>query len=182
MASRTRATDPWVAVNQGYEIQIDQYGRMDGAPKHYTGAIYDIQGPNRDTRLAPREGWVDWNTYEITVEDPKITVVLNGEVVNEFISTDPARDLSTGHFGLQNHSDIDTWPTSATSRSRISPRRSCATRRPPRAADPPRVKVGSREQGDRHGDRRGGRGAGGRGASCATATSCSAPGRSPAAR
>jgi cytochrome c len=99
--------DPWVAVNAGYEIQIDQFGRMDGAPEHYTGAIYDIQGPNRDTRLDPR-GWLDWNTYEITVQDPTITVELNGVVVNEFTSTDPARDLSSGHVGLQNHGDIDT--------------------------------------------------------------------------
>jgi cytochrome c len=99
--------DPWVAVNQGYEIQIDQFGRMDGAPEHYTGAIYDIQGPNRDTRLDP-QGWIDWNTYEITVEDPTITVTLNGDVVNEFTSTDPARDLSSGYLGLQNHGDIDT--------------------------------------------------------------------------
>ena len=95
------------AIAKGYEIQIDQFGRSDGQPRHYTGAIYDIQGPNRDTRLEGTDSR-GWNTYEITVDAPKIIVRLNGVVVNEFTSLDIARDISTGHIGLQNHGDPDT--------------------------------------------------------------------------
>ena len=95
------------AIAKGYEIQIDQIGRMDGQPRHYTGAIYDIQGPNRDTRLEGTDSR-GWNTYEITVDAPKIVIELNGEVVNEFTSVDIARDISQGHVGLQNHGGPDT--------------------------------------------------------------------------
>ena len=44
---------------------------------------------------------------EIEVDDPMIRVWINGELVNEFESEDPARDLSSGHVGLQNHGDQD---------------------------------------------------------------------------
>lgn len=96
-----------VAIRNGYEVQIDQLGRSDGEPEHITGAIYDIQGPNRDTRFEVTRP-ADWNLYEITVDNPKITVRLNGVVVNEFTSTDPNRDLASGHIGLQNHGQPDT--------------------------------------------------------------------------
>jgi hypothetical protein len=95
------------AINQGYEVQIDQLGRSDGQPDHITGAIYDIQGPNRDTRTEVTRP-TDWNTYEITVDNPKITIVLNGVVVNEFTSVSVQRDLTTGYIGLQNHGGPDT--------------------------------------------------------------------------
>ena len=95
------------AIAKGYEVQIDQLGRSDGQSNHITGAIYDIQGPNRDTRFEGTDSR-GWNTYEITVDAPKIIIELNGEVVNEFTSVDIARDISTGYFGLQNHGDPDT--------------------------------------------------------------------------
>jgi hypothetical protein len=94
--------DPWVAVNEGYEIQIDGYGAPDGDPIHQTGAVYDFQAA--DSHPA-RVG--EWNEMEIEVADPMIRVWINGELVNEFESTDPARDLSSGHIGLQNHGDAD---------------------------------------------------------------------------
>ena len=95
--------DPWVAVRQGYEIQID----LTDAPDRTTGAVYGFQGADvaaRDAALAPPG---EWNTLEVVVEDPRITVLLNGSVVNELVSTDPARDLSSGHVGLQNHGADD---------------------------------------------------------------------------
>jgi cytochrome c len=97
-----------VAINNGYEVQIDQLGRSDGNRNKITGAIYNIQGPNRDTRTEVARP-SDWNTYEITVDNPRIIVRLNGVVVNTFTSTSPARDLSLPtHFGLQNHGAPDT--------------------------------------------------------------------------
>lgn len=89
--------DPWTAVNEGYEVQI--YDNPGGYDPQKTGTIYDFQSPSEKNSNSPGE----WNTYEITVDDPEIRVELNGEVVNEFISTDPERDLSEGLAGVQNH-------------------------------------------------------------------------------
>ncbi|HWM07980.1 MAG TPA: PKD domain-containing protein [Solirubrobacteraceae bacterium] len=95
--------DPFVAVNQGYEVQIDATDDADST----TGAIYNFQAPitaARDQALNPPG---QWNTYEITVDAPKVYVRLNGWLVNEFTSTDPARDLTRGRIGLQNHGTGD---------------------------------------------------------------------------
>ena len=37
-----------------------------------------------------------------------IKVLLNGVLVNDFVSTDPARDLAQGYVGLQNHGGGET--------------------------------------------------------------------------
>ncbi|WP_460776330.1 ThuA domain-containing protein [Nocardiopsis nanhaiensis] len=94
--------DPWVAVDEGYEVQIDPYGAPDGDPIAQTGAIYSFQAADSHP-----EDVGEWNTMEIEVEDPMIRVWINGELVNEFESTEPDRDLSSGHIGLQNHGDDD---------------------------------------------------------------------------
>jgi cytochrome c len=95
--------DPWVAVNQGYEIQID----ATDAENKTTGAIYDFQSadiPARDGALNPPG---EWNNYEIVVQGQTIKVYLNGTLINDFVSTDPNRDLTQGLVGLQNHGDGD---------------------------------------------------------------------------
>ncbi|WP_260194138.1 ThuA domain-containing protein [Actinophytocola gossypii] len=95
--------DPWVAVNQGYEIQID----ATDAPDRTTGSIYTFQAadiPARDEALNPPG---EWNAYEIVVVGQTIRVYLNGVLINDFTSTDPARDLTQGFVGIQNHGDSD---------------------------------------------------------------------------
>ena len=96
--------DPLVAVERGYEIQIDPTDN----PASTTGAIYSFQAADqarRDQALHPPGAW---NTYEITVDAPRIVVRLNGVVINRFVSTSPARQsLGRGFVGLQNHSDAD---------------------------------------------------------------------------
>ncbi|MGW2095661.1 family 16 glycoside hydrolase [Promicromonospora sukumoe] len=91
--------DPWVAVNQGYEIQIDATDEADRT----TGAIYTFQGADPEAVERALKPVGSWNSYEIRVEGQTIKVVLNGELVNDFVSTDPARDLAQGFIGLQNH-------------------------------------------------------------------------------
>ncbi|WP_275005556.1 family 16 glycoside hydrolase [Promicromonospora iranensis] len=91
--------DPWVAVNQGYEIQIDATDEADRT----TGAIYTFQGADPEAVERALKPVGSWNSYEIRVEGQTIKVLLNGELVNDFVSTDPARDLSQGFIGLQNH-------------------------------------------------------------------------------
>ncbi|MCB7135867.1 family 16 glycoside hydrolase [Cellulosimicrobium marinum] len=91
--------DPWVAVNQGYEIQIDATDAADRT----TGAIYTFQGADAEAVEAALNPVGQWNAYDIRVEGDRIRIYLNDVLVNDFTSTDPARDLSTGFIGIQNH-------------------------------------------------------------------------------
>ena len=85
--------DPWIAVNQGYELQI-----CDEAPeKHNTGSIYSFQG----STSMPTRAIGEWNDYEISVIDQHYTIKVNGQLVNEF---DGERSRE-GYFGMQNHDD-----------------------------------------------------------------------------
>jgi Domain of Unknown Function (DUF1080)/Beta xylosidase C-terminal Concanavalin A-like domain len=96
--------DPLVAVERGYEIQIDPTD----SPASTTGAIYSFQAADRARRDQALNPQGEWNTYEITVDAPRVVVRLNGVVVNRFLSTTAARrDLGRGFVGLQNHSDAD---------------------------------------------------------------------------
>jgi regulation of enolase protein 1 (concanavalin A-like superfamily) len=96
--------DPLVAVDRGYEIQIDPTD----SPASTTGAIYSFQAADRVRRDRALNPPGEWNTYEITVDAPRVVVRLNGVVVNRFVSTSAARQsLGRGFVGLQNHSDAD---------------------------------------------------------------------------
>jgi type 1 glutamine amidotransferase len=95
--------DPWSAVHNGYEIQID----ATDVPERTTGSVYGFQSADlkkRDRALNPPG---EWNTYEIRVEGERLRVWLNGVKVNDFTNTDPARSLRDGHLGLQNHGADD---------------------------------------------------------------------------
>jgi cytochrome c len=91
------------SISEGYEIQIDATDDADST----TGAIYNAQAPDLALRDAALNPPGQWNTFEITVDDPNVTVRLNGATINEFTSTDPARDLSASRLGIQNHGTGD---------------------------------------------------------------------------
>ena len=95
--------DPWVAVNQGYEVQID----ASDAPDRTTGAIYTFQGADPEAVAAALKPVGSWNSYDIRVEGSTVKIFLNGKLVNDFTSTDPARDLA-GFIGMQNHGGGET--------------------------------------------------------------------------
>ncbi|MEU2110240.1 ThuA domain-containing protein [Streptomyces sp. NPDC019507] len=95
--------DPWSAVNNGYEIQID----ATDAPDRTTGAVYGFKSADlkaRDRVLRPPG---QWNSYEIKVQGERLQVFLNGAKINDFTNTDPARSLKDGHIGIQNHGADD---------------------------------------------------------------------------
>ena len=95
--------DPWSAVDNGYEIQID----ATDVPEKTTGTVYGFQSADlnkRDRALNPPG---EWNTYEIRVEGERLRVWLNGVKINDFTNTDPARSLADGHIGIQNHGADD---------------------------------------------------------------------------
>ena len=98
-------TDPNIAIEYGYEIQIDDIGSPDGKPIHRTGAIYNYKGPSSTkTKSSSKQLAVGrWNTFEIIVIQQSYSVTLNKEkVVTNFIGN---RSLE-GFIGLQNHDDI----------------------------------------------------------------------------
>ncbi|MEU0213449.1 ThuA domain-containing protein [Streptomyces canus] len=95
--------DPWSAVDNGYEIQID----ATDVPEKTTGSVYGFRSADlkkRDRALNPPG---EWNTYEIRVEGERLRVWLNGVKINDFTNTDLARSLRDGHVGIQNHGADD---------------------------------------------------------------------------
>ncbi len=97
------ATDWQLAVDQGYEIQIDDTGKNPdtnpvtfGDPLHLTGAVYKLAPA---TTLASRPPG-QWNNYEIEAHGNDIKATLNGQLVSHLSNGN--RPL-TGHIGLQNH-------------------------------------------------------------------------------
>lgn len=95
--------DPWSAVDNGYEIQID----ATDVPEKTTGSVYGFASADlkkRDRALNPPG---EWNTFEIRVEGERLRVWLNGVKINDFTNTDPSRSLRDGHLGLQNHGADD---------------------------------------------------------------------------
>jgi hypothetical protein len=115
-----------VAVDTGYEIQIDEEARgdtrkneADGYPYNRTGAVYKVkslgtavgqQNYTNDQRLAPGI----WHAYEIRVTDRTYEVLLNGQPATKFTAdpNDPgerfrgrkrSEDADSGFIGLQVH-------------------------------------------------------------------------------
>jgi len=99
----TNPAEDWkLAVDQGYEIQIDDRGydpntNTTGSPLHMTGAIYQLAAASK---LASKP-LGQWNTFEIEAIGPDIKVKLNGEPVSHL--TNPQGRPLKGHIGLQNH-------------------------------------------------------------------------------
>ena len=82
--------DPWIAVNQGHEIQI-----CDAEPKNHTGAVYNFQ----DSTTVASKPAGEWNDLDITVVGRHYTIAVNGKVVNDYTSD----RLERGYLGVQNH-------------------------------------------------------------------------------
>lgn len=95
--------DPWSAVNNGYEIQID----ATDVPEKTTGAVYGFQSADIEARDRALNPPGEWNTYELRVEGEHLELWLNGVKINDFTNTDPARSLAQGQIGIQNHGDAD---------------------------------------------------------------------------
>jgi choline dehydrogenase-like flavoprotein len=103
----------WAAVHTGFEAQIDERARPDGADEHRTGAIYAVPvgpaaGQQRYRPASPlRPG--EWNDLEIEVRDTTYRVRCNGHQTALFTNDDPARgapasaDPTSGRIGLQTH-------------------------------------------------------------------------------
>ncbi len=104
-----RPIDPWIGVNKGYEIQIDNTGDE----YHRTGCLYSLTQAKKavDAKVG------EWNTFLITLDGPRTIIQLNGWVITDYtegqpvpakkVGYEPDRGLrpNLGYFGLQNHGD-----------------------------------------------------------------------------
>ncbi len=104
-------TEPWMPVNKGYEVQIDN----DADDYHTTGVLYSL------TRALARPGkpGPEWNTMEISLDGPHTIVTVNGVRVTDYSEGQPVPPKkekwepyrgprpNQGYIGLQNHSDGD---------------------------------------------------------------------------
>lgn len=104
----------WVAVDTGFEIQIDEAARPFGLDKNHTAAIYDI--PTEPGGIAfqnymrgPALNSGAWNELEIEVIGQHYVVRLNGQETTRFDNVDGYRgkpasaDPQSGVIGLQAH-------------------------------------------------------------------------------
>ena len=88
----------YVAVNNGYEIQIDDLAQPDGNPIHGTGAIYEFAAPF----MINFKPIGEWNSLKIIAEKQNYIVITNDVKV---ISIFTGNRLLEGYIGLQNHDD-----------------------------------------------------------------------------
>ncbi|HKC95065.1 MAG TPA: family 16 glycoside hydrolase [Nitrospira sp.] len=103
LGSSDPANDWKLAVDQGYEIQIDDTGTNPdvnpptfGDPLHITGSVYKLAPA---TKVASRP-LGQWNAYEIQAKGNDITVTLNGQLVSTLKNGNRPKQ---GYIGLQNH-------------------------------------------------------------------------------
>jgi hypothetical protein len=111
-----KPADEWVAVNKGYEVQIDNGTRHVGGEFHCSGVLYSLT----KALAHPQKKAGEWNTMEITLDGPKIMVFINGVKVTDFTEGDAVppktRDFEpergprplSGYIGLQNHDALST--------------------------------------------------------------------------
>lgn len=105
-----RPAEPWMPVNRGYEVQIDD--RQDDY--HRTGVLYSLTKAKASPGKA--EGW---NEMVITLQGDRTMVEVNGVLVTDFKEGDPVpekekdyepdrgRRPKAGYIGLQNHGADD---------------------------------------------------------------------------
>ena len=109
-------TEPWMPVNKGYEVQIDNHPERGGEDDyHVTGTLYSLTKP----LAKPGKPGPEWNTMDITLDGPRTIVEVNGQKVTDYTEGEPVppkkldfepergRRPDKGYFGLQNHSDND---------------------------------------------------------------------------
>jgi Domain of Unknown Function (DUF1080) len=102
-------SEPWMPVNKGYEVQIDE----NESDFHRTGVLYSFT--KAQAKPEPRE----WSTMEIMLDGDRTRVVVNGAVVTDYRDGDAVPEKKkphepdrgprpqVGYIGLQNHGDKD---------------------------------------------------------------------------
>ncbi len=109
--------EAWMPVYYGYEVQVDNHPETSGEDDyHYTGGLYSFTYPKVKAGLP---GPDNWNSFDITMDGPHVTVLVNGQLTTDYMEGDsvPERKFDfepfhgprpdSGWFGLQNHGEHD---------------------------------------------------------------------------
>ena len=102
-------SDPWYAVNHGYEVQIANVGE----DHHRTGCLYSLtKAQNKvDAKIN------DWSTMLVRLEGKRTVVTVDGQMVTDYTEGDPVPPKTNqyepergprpefGYIGLQNHGE-----------------------------------------------------------------------------
>ena len=109
-------TEPWMPVNRGYEVQIDNHPELGGEDDyHVTGTLYSLTKP----LAKPGKPGPEWNTMLIRIEGTRTQVFVNDVKVTDYTEGQPVPERkfnfepqrgprpNEGYIGLQNHSDND---------------------------------------------------------------------------
>ncbi len=94
-----RVGDPLLPVSKGIEVQIlDTFG-LEKPGNHDCGGVIGTAAPSKN--MAKPAG--EWNRYTITVENNRLTVVLNGEqIIDLKLDESAMKDRpEEGHIGFQ---------------------------------------------------------------------------------
>jgi hypothetical protein len=103
-AAPSEANPACVAMQRGFEVQIDAVGIPGASPIHRTAAIFNQPVRRHYPRRARPPG--EWNALEIRVRGQHYEIALNGTTVAAVDNSDPARGLpgtaeAPSYVGLQ---------------------------------------------------------------------------------
>jgi Domain of Unknown Function (DUF1080) len=110
----------WLSVFCGHEIQVNESLQVPGTDGIKTGSAYGFANLNaKQARTDERQTRGVWHTMEIRMVDQQYTVLVDGDVINQFDNGVPriasrngdpptqARQFPQGYFGLQTHGGTD---------------------------------------------------------------------------
>jgi hypothetical protein len=110
----------WLSVFCGHEIQVNESLQVPGTDGIKTGSAYGFANLNaKQARTDERQTRGVWHTMEIRMVGQQYTVLVDGNVINQFDNGVPriasrngdpptqARQFPTGYFGLQTHGGTD---------------------------------------------------------------------------
>jgi hypothetical protein len=110
----------WLSVYCGHEIQINEALQIPGSDAVKTGSMYGFANINaKQARNHERQERGVWHTMEIRMVGQQYTVLIDGNVINQFDNgvprlasrngdpPTPARQFPRGYFGLQTHGGTD---------------------------------------------------------------------------
>lgn len=65
--------------DEAYKFEVQLIGTPGDATKESSGAIFGVQAPTKNAIKGPGE----WNSIEVMLQEPKLKVTINGEVVQD---------------------------------------------------------------------------------------------------
>jgi 3-keto-disaccharide hydrolase len=119
-ASNANNHEHWLSVFCGHEIQVNESLQNPGIDGIKTGSVYGFANLNaKQARTYERQTQGVWHTMEIRLVGQQYTVLVDGNVINQYDNAvpkvnsrlgdppTPARQFPRGYFGVQTHGGTD---------------------------------------------------------------------------